>query len=277
MYYFYEGRTIRGIGLMGWALLVLLATAIVVGLTTALLGLAYPALVENPANLFGPLFGVLAALCLTFVAELGAAITFLAGFYQLHAGRHEYGLDQSRSVERALIFLIIFLVLSAISIAYSSVGGLVLGITYSSGFATVAGGLVLNPVAALFAGMTLEHSVRSVAAPATQSRLRTALVLGIVGAAVGPALTLLATAGGALTVNAVSTGIIAAALGGQGISAISLLLFWLAYQEARRALEAGTPPPVLPRIEQFYPWLYRPWVPYPYQPPSPPPQPPSNR
>lgn len=276
MYYFYEGRTIRGMGPLEWALIILVATAAVMGLTTALLGLAYPALVNNSTSLFGPFLGVLAVICLTFVADLAAGILFLVGFFQIYQGRHEYGLDQVRSMDRALSFLIIYVVLSAVSVVYTSAGGLLLGTGALTGLAAFAPALVLNPVIALFAGLTLEHSVRGVASSATRSRLRTALALGIVGAAVGPAMNLLATSGSGLTLTQVSTGIIAAALGGQGISAISLLLFWLAYVEVHRSLEAGSPAPVLPRIEQVYPWLYRPWIPYPYPPPGPPPQPPKT-
>ncbi len=99
--------------------------------------------------------------------------------------------------------------------------------------------------------------------------------VGVVGAAVGPGLTLLATAGNTTNLDQLIAGLVGAALAGQGMAALSLFLFWLAYQEVHRAVLAGRPQPVLPRIEQVYPWLYRPWYPYPYAPPSaPPPQPP---
>ncbi len=274
MYYFYEGRTIRGMGFVGWALLVLLGAVVVVGATTALIGVFYGALLQGPVDLVGTLIGVFAAICMAFLIEVAAAILFLVGFYQIHAGRHEYGLDQSHAAERALIFLIVYVVLSAVSVAYSPSFSIFLGVANPTALPVLAASLVLNPVIALFAGLTLEHAVRTIASPAVRSRLRTALVLGIVGSAVGPGLTLLATAGSRATVESVSQGIIAAAVAGQGIAALSLALFWWAYQETKRSLEAGSPTPVLPRIEQIYPWLYRPWVPYPPQPPGTPPQPP---
>src|SRR5512136_2037928 len=124
MYYFYEGRTIRGVGLVGWSLVVILAALLVLGATSALVGLLYGALLQNPVNLVGPFLGAVAAICLASVAGLAAAILFLIGFFQIHTGRHEYGLDQTRSVERALIFLVLYIVLSASSVVYSSTGAL---------------------------------------------------------------------------------------------------------------------------------------------------------
>ncbi len=277
MYYFYEGRTIRGIGLAGWALIILTIAVVVMGATLAVVGVLAPALVANPTMLLGPLVGAVAAICSAAVAELAAGIVFLVAFYQIHAGRHEYGLEQTRSLDRALIFLIVYIVLYAVSAVYSSSFSVLFGTGATSNVGVTAGSLVLGPIGALFAGLTLDYSVRAVASPIVRSRLRTALLLGVVGAAVGPALTLLATAGGTLTLDRLSLGITAAALGGQGMAALSLFLFWLAFQEARRNLEAGKPAPVLPRMEQVYPWLYRPWYPYPYAPPSPqPPEPPKS-
>ncbi|HYM40438.1 MAG TPA: hypothetical protein VEY12_09940 [Thermoplasmata archaeon] len=273
MYYFYEGRTARGIGYMSWALLTVMIAVIVLGLASAAMGLLFGVLLQNPLALLGPLVGVVLALCGAVLAELAAAILFLLGFYQVHAGRHEYGLEQTRSMERALIFLIVYIVLTAVTFVFTSTGGLFLGVVSSPATPMLLGTLVLNPVVAFFAGLTLVHSIRTLATPETRSRLRTALVLGVVGACVGPALTLIATTAGTTTVAQYSAGLVAAALAGQGIAAISLFLFWLAYLETRKGLDAGRPAPVLPRIEQAYPWLYRPWVqyPYPYPPANPPP------
>ncbi len=257
---------------MGWGLIVVLGAVVVLGATTILMGALYGALLQDPVSLVGTLAGVFAAICLGFVAEVAAGVLFLVGFYQTHAGRHEYGLEQSHSVERAVIFLIIYIVLSAVSLVYSSTLSLVLGIAGPSTVPDAVASLVLSPIIALFAGLTLEHSLRSVASPPVRSRLRTALLLGVIGAAVGPGLTLLATGGGPLTVNTVSAGIVAGAVAGQGMCALSILLFWLAFQETRRSLEAGSPAPVLPRVEQVYPWLYRPWIAFPPSQPGPPPQ-----
>ncbi len=275
MYYVYEGRTIKGIGLMGWALLVQVIAVIAQGVTQAAFGLAFGSILTNPADLLGPFLGTLAALCGIEIAELGVAIVFLIGFFQAHAGRHEYGLEQSRSLERALVLLIVFIVLSAVGAGFSASSVFTPGLTGQAILTDLTGDFILAPLGALFAGLTLLQTIGSISGEPVRSRLRFALGLGVVGAVVGPLLILLATAGSTITVDLLASGILASAIAGQGISAISLLLFWLAYRETRRSLEAGTPAPVLPRIEQLYPLLYRPM--YPYSPPSaegpPPPKP----
>lgn len=274
MYYFYEGRTIRGLGLVGWALLIAMVATIVLGVTSAVVGLLYGVLLQNPAPLLGPLVTIVAAECGALVAEVAAAILFLVGFYQIYAGRHEYGLEQAHAVERALIFLIVYIVMSAVSAVYTSANGLFMGIFGSPVTTTLIATVVLSPINAFFAGLTLVHSARAVASPAARPRMRTALILGVVGAGVGPGLSLLAMSSSVVTIERVSAGLVAAALGGQGIAAISVFLFWLAYQDTKKGLEAGKPSPVLPRIDQAYPWLYRPWAPYPYPYPTPPVNPP---
>lgn len=270
LYYVYEGRTIRGLNLVGWALLTQTVVVIGVGVVLGAISLLYGAVLTNPASVFGPFIGVLLVLCGVEVAQLGVAILFLIGFFQVYSGRHEYGLEQARSLERALVFLIVYVVLSAALFVYSASSALIPGLTGTSSAPALLGSLVVSALAAFFAGLTLVHSIRSLADPAVKSRLRSALLLGVVGAALGPGLSLLASTVSPLTVDVVASGIIASALAGEGIAAISLFLFWWAYQDARRGLEAGTPAPVLPRIEQLFPWLYRPLYPYPpYIPPPP--------
>lgn len=270
MYYLYEGRTIRGIGLIGWSLLTQTVVVIGLGVTSVGLSLLYGAALTGPMAALGPLMGVLALLCGIELAEVGMAIVFLVGFFQLYTGRHEYGLEQARSLERALVFLIVYVVLSAVSAVYSVSAALVPGLPGWSGLPVLTGNVFLAPLGAFFAGLTLAHAARGVANPAAKSRLRTALILGMAGAAIGPGLVLLATAANPITLGAITTGLIASALAGNGISAISLFLFWSSYLETRRRLEAGTPAPVLPRIDQLYPWLYRPLYPYPsYNPQAP--------
>jgi hypothetical protein len=275
VYYFYEGRTIKGIGLVSWALLVQFVTIIALGITMAALGLLYGSLLSNPTALFGPFLGAVAAICGVEIAQLGMAIVFLIGFFQVHAGRHEYGLEQGRAVERALVFLIIFIVLTGISTIVSASSTLASGLIGQSTLSTLVGTLVLGSLGAFFAGLTLADTIRSVSGVAVRSRMRTAIALGVTGAAAGPVLTILAATANPITVDLITSGLVASAVAGQGISALSLFLFWLVFRETRRSLEAGTPPPVLPRIEQLYPWLYQPM--YPYIPPSvlspPPPKP----
>lgn len=266
MYYFYEGRTIKGMSLVGWALLIQTGAVIAMGTTAAALALLSGALIQNPSLLFGPLLGALGALCGILVAELATAIVFLVGFVQIYAGRHEYGLEQARSLERALLFLIIYSVLNAASVVYSASTALIPAVTGQPGLPAVSASLLLAPLGALFAGLTLDQAIRSQSDPAVRSRLRVAIFLGILGGAVGPALTLLAIAGNPVTLGLLTAGLVASALAGNGVAAISLVVFWLAYRETRQALEAGRPAPVLPRIDQIYPWLYHPM--YPGSPPA---------
>lgn len=272
MYYFYEGRTIRGANMVGWALLVQLGAVISLGIASAALGALFAGTLANPLALLGPFLGVVLAICGIVIAEIAAAIVFLLGFRDIYAGRHEYGVDQTRSLERAFILLIVYVVLAAVSAVYSTSSAFLPGVTGQSDLAGIAGSLVLAPLSALFAGLTLIHSVRTLAPEGERSRLRLALALGVVGAAVGPAMSLLVGSASSPTLEFISVGIIASALAGNGVAAISLLLFWLAYQETKRSLEAGNPRPVLPRADQVYPWLYRPYYAYPpAMPPSPPP------
>ncbi len=275
MYYFYEGRTIKGLGLMSWGLLIQLFAVISLGLTQAALGLLYGQLLLNPTALFGPYIGAVAAVCGAEIAQLGMAVVFVIGFFQVYSGRHEYGLEEARSVERAFVFLIIFIVLSGISITLSVTDLFVAGLTGQSSVPTLARNLILGSVGALFAGLTLVDTIRTVSGGAARSRLRTALALGITGAAAGPALTILATIANPITVDLVTSGLVASAVAGQGISALSLLLFWMIYRETRQSLEAGRPALVLPRIEQMYPWQYPPMIPY-YPPASQVPPPPKT-
>ncbi len=272
MYYFYEGRTIKGTNLVAWALIVQMGAVVTVGIASAALGLLYAGSYANPTVLIGPLLGVLFAFCGIAIAEVAAGIVFLLGFREMHAGRHEYGVEQARALERALILVIVYVVVAAVSLIYSTSSALLPVVTGQTGLANTAGNLVLAPLGALFAGLALEQSIRTLAPPEEKSRLRLALALGVVGGAAAPAFGLLASLGGSVTLELVSAGILASALAGNGVAAISLFLFWLAYQEVKRSLEAGNPRPVLPRMDQVYPWLYPPYYRYlPGAPQSPPP------
>lgn len=267
MYYFYEGRTIRGTNTVGWALLVQLGAVVCLGIVSAAVGVLYVGTFANPLALLGPFLGIIVAFCGIIIAEIAAAIVFLIGLRDIYAGRHEYGVDQTRALERAFILLIVYIVVAAVSVIYTTSSAFLPTVTGQSNLAGTAGTLVLAPLSALFAGLTLEQSVRTLAPEGERSRLRLALALGVVGAAVGPAMSLLVGLASSPTLDLVSAGIIGSALAGNGVAAISLLLFWLGYQETKRSLEAGNPRPVLPRIDQVYPWLYRPYYAYPSGPP----------
>ena len=263
--------------LMGWALLIQLGAA--VATAAALVGLALligPALL-SPSQFLSSFVGVLAAVCGIELAEVAMAAVFLTGFHQVHSGRYEYGLTHAHSVDRALVYLAVFAVLGAaggvVTVAGSILFPPIPEIPVASLF---VGNVVLAPLSALFAGLTLVESARAIAKPAPLRRLRMALILGVAGAIAGPLLNAFAMAPGPQYVSAIVDGLLVSAIAGDGVAAISLLLFVLAFREIRKALLAGRPAPVLPRYPPMYPYG---WVPVPVSPPpayggpSPPPKP----
>ena len=273
--FFYEGRTIRGLGLVGWALLVQLGAVLAAGAALAALALLLAPALLDPAGALGPLVGVVAGICGVELAEVAMAILFLVGFHHLAAGRHEYGLEHVRSVGRAIVCVVVFGVLTVITSAYLLAVDFFEPTTQAVlGQSLLTGQVVLSPVGAALAGLGLWYAARSVSGPEERRRLRSALALGIAGGAAGPGLISFATLVNPLDVRAVSSGLLAAAVAGYGMSAISLLLFVLAFRDIRRDLVAGRPPPALPRVEQVYPWLWTPWSgrppPAPWMPPQPP-------
>ena len=266
--FFYEGRTIRGLGLMGWALIIQLGAVITIGLALAALALLIGPALLNPTALLAPLLGVLAAVCGIEIGELAMTGVFLAGFYQMHVGRHEYGWAHARSIDRATICLILFATLTAVGDLYTIANDLLLPAAAGvPAGALLEGNLVLAPVAALVAGLALLYSARSLADGAEVRRLHRALYLGIAGSFTGPALLAFATSVNPRDLGAVVSGYLASAVAGNGISALSLLLFVFVLRDIRRHLLEGRPQPVLPRIEQVYPWMWG--LPSPAQPPAP--------
>ncbi len=275
--FFYEGRTIRGMGLVSGALLVqfgvVLATAAVLVAMALLLG---PALV-SPTTFLSSLVAVLAAVCGIELGEVAMAAVFLAGFHQIYAGRHEYGLLHARSVDRALVYLIVFVTLGVAGTGYTLASSLfVPSVPVVPAASLLVGNVLLAPLGALFAGLSLLDSARAVAEPAQTRRLRTALILGVVGAVAGPLLNAFALAPGSQYLSAVVDGLLVSAIAGDGVAALSLLLFILAFREIRGELLSGRPAPVLPRFLVPYPYGWAPvdfGVPPQGRGPAPPPKP----
>ena len=270
--FFYEGRTIRGLGLVGWALVVQTAAVAANGVVLVGLGLLIPSAVLDPSAALGSLVGILVATCGIEMGELAVLVVFLVGFAQLHAGRHEYGLEHARALERALIFLVVAAVVDAAGGAFtiaSSFTGLT-GFTVPTD-SLLVGNLVVGPLVAAFAGLVLISSARAIADPAQVRRLWTGLGLGGVGAALGPALLGFSGVAGPQSLGMITTAYFASAVAGDGISALSLLLFFLILRDVRRQLLAGIPPPVLPRYAPPAPWGW------PLQPPPPTTIPPGPR
>lgn len=273
--YFYEGRTIRGTGLIVWALLIELVTVVFAGLTLAALALMLGPALQSPGGVVPSALTAVVAVCGISLGQVVMAVLFLVGFRHVYAGRHEYGLDQAQSLERALVFLMVYLVLTIVSYLYTVTSNfLEPGLAGLPAVDLLSGNLVLAPIGATFAGLALLYTARALAEETQRRRLVTAWVLGIAGATAGPLLLAFAVSGALNDLDSIVSGLLASAVAGQGVSALSLLLFALAFHDIRRNLEAGRPAPVLPRIEQAYPWMYRPPYPYPPPPAAGPPPPP---
>ncbi len=259
---------------MIWALVIELGAVVVTGLTLVALALMLGPALESPGGLGPSSVTALAAVCGVALGQVAMAVVFLLGFHQAYAGRHEYGLAHAQAVERGLVFLAVDFVLTAAGTVYTlTTSFLQPALAGLPAVDLLSGNAVLAPAGALFAGLTLYSTVRTLADPSGARRLRTALILGVVGAAAGPLLLAFSVSGALANLDAIVSGLLASAVAGQGVCALSLLLFALAFRDVRRGLEAGNPAPVLPRIEQAYPWMYRPAYPPPTVDPPPPPKP----
>ncbi len=254
--FFYEGRTIRGVGWVRWALLLQLVMVVATGVTLAALALLLGPALVNPGGLLGALVGVIAAVCGIELGQIGVAVLVLVGYVDLRAGRHEYGLDHARSIARATVCLILVALVSLFSLTYSVSVSLFAGGTQPVPTETfLTGNLVLGPVGAFLAGLGLYYLARVIADPAVARRLRLALILGVAGALAGPVLLGFATAANPHDLTAVVTGLLASAVAGDGISALSLLIFATAFRELKEELMAGKPAPALPRYSPP-PWAW---------------------
>ncbi len=275
MLFYYEGRTIRGLGWTAWGLVVSLILVVGTGATSVVFALTLGPTLKAPTNPFSSLAAVVLVACGLGLGELFMIAFFVAGFHQLHAGRHEYGAAHERSVEHALVVLILLILVGTLGTVYSAFNTLLGSPSPVLPGATSAGieGLVVGPADALLAGLVLFFAVRSLMPTQEHFRVRTAILLGMAGAAAGPAILILAANGGVTDVPSLVSALLAAAVAGQGISSISLLLFLLIFRNARRNLVAGNPAPVLPRLPTWYLWGYAPNS-YAYPPPGPPPSPP---
>ncbi len=260
---------------MMWALVIGLGAVLVTALTLVALALMLGPALESPAGIGPSALTSLVAVCGVAVGQILMAIIFLLGFHQAYVGRHEYGLAHARSLERALVFLVVYFVLTAVTYLYALTNSFLKpGLAGLPAIDLLSGNPLLAPVGAAFAGLTLVSTLRAVAEPSTGRRTWTALALGVAGAAAGPLLLAFSVSGVLSSLDAVVSGLLASAVAGQGVCALSLLLFIFAFRDVRSGLESGRPAPVLPRIEKAYPWMYR--SPYPVPPPAAgnPPQPP---
>ncbi len=276
MLFYYEGRTIRGVGWTMWGLVLSLALVVASGATSIGLALMLGPALTTPADMVKSIGLSLVVACGLLLAELVMVVFFLVGFHQLHVGRHEYGAAHEQSVERALVFLILLVLVATLGTAYAAFSALfgTMGPALPGQTVTGTESLLFGSSEALLAGLTLFYAVHSLVGTTDVSRLRTAVVLGVVGAAAGPAILILAASGAVVDLSSLVTSVTAAVVAGQGVSAISLLLFLWIFRDLRRNLGAGNPAPVLPRLPVWTPWGYAPYAPgFPPQGPPPPSRP----
>ncbi len=234
------------------------------GAAVVALALMLPSGLVDPASALASGTLALVALCGVYVGEVGMGIVFLLGFRLLYSGRGEYGLRHGQSLDRSALFLVVFVAIAGVSIVYSAANGLVSpGIGGVPEFYLLTGNLVSAPAGALFAGLAMTYGVRALHPEGSAGRLRTATILGVLGAAAGPLVVFLVVNAGLTSAADFASGLIASAVVGEGLPARSVFLFISEYREVRRNLEAGEPSPVLPRTELVYPPPYQPVYPPP--------------
>lgn len=282
--YFYEGKTIRGVGWIQsslWAFLALHIATIL--LSVGLASVISTTLSTDPFAAFPSLMGLLYVACGLVILMIVGFALFLAGLGPLYAGRREYGARHARNMGWSLGCFIATAVcyVAQSAVSSNSLTFLPPTATVSSsatiGLALAAGG-VLRALFSAFAGLTLLFGIYAFADAAGARRLILALILGIVGSVAGSVISIV----GLYTLAPSQYGpvLIANALGGTGVGLIAMVLYFLVYREISGRLRSGAIPAALPPRPPI-PWPYY-YPPYPYRsasppaaPASPPPPPPS--
>lgn len=281
MQYFYEGKTIRGLGWVQWSLYVFLGLLVAtLLLSVAIAGLVGTAYTLDPVTLLPSLLGVLAAACGLVILEIVGLVLYCVGFGYMYGGRREFGVRHARHMDWSLVFFIVTAVLFAAQSALPStsasfVTGAPALVNPSMIGLILAASAVLRALDTGFAGLTLLFGAYAFADAGGARRLVVALILGVAGSVVGSVVTIVGLY--TLPASEYGTMIIAGALGGTGVGAISLLLYLLAYREILGRLRSGAIPAALP-LRPPMPWPYYapypyPWAPPPTAPVSPPPPP----
>ncbi len=256
---------------MAWAVLLEFGLVVATGVALASVGLVIGPALLDPNAFAGPMLGILTAICGIELGQVAVAAIFLVGFHGLHTGRNEYGLSHAQSLDRARICLGVLVAVGLLNTALVVSASLFSpAVQTAAADSLLTGNVFVGPIEAFVAGLALLYSLRGIAEDAQIRRLRVALALGVVGAFAGPGLIAFEGATNANALSAVVTGLLAAAVAGEGVSALSLLLFFLVMRDVRRNLTAGQPAPALPRYDQVYPWSA---VPSPYLMPQRPPLP----
>lgn len=270
--FFYEGRTIRGLGITAWALLIQLGAVVATGAALGAVAIVLGPALVNPSGFLSSVLGIVAAVCGIELGQVAVGVIYLVGFADLHAGRHEYGLAHARAIDRATVCLVIFAALTVFATGFSVSMNLFGPSTGVPAESFLTGNLVLAPIGAFVAGLSLYYAVRAVADEVELRRLRIAVALGVAGSIIGPVLLAFSVSMNPRDVSSIVTGLLASAVAGDGICAISLLLIVVLFREVRQNLVAGRPAPALPRVLPPFPqaWPIPPPAPAPPAPVEPP-------
>ena len=235
-----RARTVLGLtwAIRGLAGFLVLEVATAVGLVILIpaYGLPSPSIVQV-VELEGALLLLSWALLVT---GLVSGLVYCVGLAGLYGGRRELGPGHARSLEQALPWLTVTMILLATGIVVPSLTGPFLtfpGIGYAPPAWSWSVSVVLAGLRAIFAGLTLYHAVQGLAEEDERVRLLVGMSLGAAGAVVWSGLA--AYAAGAATPSMDSlVPFLAGILAGLGTSAISVWLFIAVYREIRRGLQA---------------------------------------
>ncbi|MFA5895922.1 MAG: hypothetical protein WC985_03345, partial [Thermoplasmata archaeon] len=175
----------RGVRWMSWGLLLQIIVLLISAIGTVGIFLLMGSLVGTTPGLLATLLAVGALFCGLAIVGIIMAVIYLVGFHGMYSGRHEYGPMQDHMMDRALVFVIIAIVLSAVQAIspFSLVWGSLFASPSMSTPGVVVLALVAQPASALFAGLALLTAVTVFADGSQRTRLLIGMILGAVGAA----------------------------------------------------------------------------------------------
>jgi hypothetical protein len=283
-----KSETESGIRYLSYALILFaIYSAASIALQFVLFPLIAALMTSGPGNppdpaFVGRMFALAGAGCAVSLVSLVGAILGLIGLMGVYRGGDEFGPEQRRRIERGLIVVILGIVvsfigpgvLSSFTLASSPFSGSAFVPRFNPVF--ILGGLALGLLQVILMGLFLLWTVELLASPSDLIRARLAFLLGIVGVCAGSfaALAIFAVVPLPTRLEEVTPLFLAPSAITQGISIVSLVVWYLAYHgvlERFRRRELVARPPVM--YVPYYPGYYPPAYPMPPSAsPSPPPQ-----
>ncbi len=286
--YYAPSQTERGIRNATYAMLAFMITA-AIGIAFIL---ALPSLVNSLINspptsldptLIGTLIGIAAAGCAVLVVELIGAIFGLLGVIAINRGRHEFGPERDRRMDRSIIALILGIIVPFFGGFFAATGAIGMGLPVPSTTILAAGVSGAFAVAgALLVGLALLWLLDGLTTPMLHQRATIALAVGITAAVVSIvgslAVTALVTwqAGQDLPIAYFVPSAVSSL-----VAIVSMALWYMTYRGVLGRFHSGELRPLPPT--PMYPTPYAtpyppPYVPAPYVPPAqyPPQQPPGT-